>query len=58
MCHVLSLLVDLIIIRGYAGVPINPNTTSVSFVPRGRLDGDPKLKLLVNVTHPTISLLT
>jgi len=55
--HVLSLLVDLII-RGYAGVPINPNTTSVSFVPRGGLDGDPKLKLLVNVTRPIIALLT
>jgi hypothetical protein len=36
--------------RGYAGVPINPSTTSVSFVPRGALDGEPKLKLLVNVT--------
>ena len=48
MCYVHSLLMDLIF-RGYAGVPINPNTTSVSFVPRGDLDGDPKLKLLVNV---------
>lgn len=36
---------------GYAGVPINPNTTSVSFIPRGEMDGQAKLKLLVNVIH-------
>ena len=40
--------------RGYAGVPINPNTTSVSFIPRGEMDGQPKLKLLVNVHSPKI----
>src|SRR5271156_6475027 len=34
---------------GYAGVPINPNTTSVSFIPRGSMDGQPTLQLLVNV---------
>jgi hypothetical protein len=36
-------------VSGYAGVPINPDTTSVSFVPRGEMDGQPKLKLLINV---------
>ena len=34
---------------GYAGVPINPSSTSVSFVPRGEMDGEATLKLLVNV---------
>jgi hypothetical protein len=43
-------MVDLIY-RGYAGVPINPNTTSVSFIPRGEMNGEPKLKLLVNVIN-------
>jgi hypothetical protein len=49
MCDVASSSSELIL-RGYAGVPINPNTTSVSFIPRGDLDGQPKLELLVNVS--------
>ena len=47
LCATYSLLVFNS--SGYAGVPINPNTTSVSFIPRGALDGEAKLKLLVNV---------
>jgi len=44
------ILIFLLMVSGYAGVPINPSTTSVSFIPRGAMDGQPKLKLLVNVT--------
>jgi hypothetical protein len=42
--------VSILTISGYAGVPINPNTTSVSFIPRGEMDGEAKLELLVNVS--------
>ena len=42
-------LIVLLMVSGYAGVPVNPNTASVSFIPRGEMDGQPRLKLLVNV---------
>lgn len=55
LCATYSLIPSDLIYRGYAGVPINPNTTSVSFVPRGEMDGEPKLKLLVNVISNAFS---
>jgi N-acetylglutamate synthase/N-acetylornithine aminotransferase len=42
---------------GYAGVSIKPNTTSVSFIPRGEMDGEAKLKLLVNACPPNTTLM-
>lgn len=50
LCATYPTLLFLFNFSGYAGVPIDPNTTSVSFIPRGGLDGEAKLKLLVNVT--------
>jgi hypothetical protein len=56
VCYVL-LLVSGLIYRGYAGIPVNPQSTSVSFIPRGEMDGEPELKLLVNVSVKSIQLI-
>jgi hypothetical protein len=51
-----TILAQVLNTRGYAGVPINPDSTSVSFIPRGALNGEAKLKLLINVASSCVFL--
>jgi hypothetical protein len=57
MCYVSSSQVKKLNGSGYAGVSIKPNTTSVSFIPRGEMDGEAKLNLLVNARPPNTTLM-
>jgi len=58
MCYVKVFSKENLNDSGYAGVPINPASTSVSFIPRGEMDGEPKLKLLVNACPPNTPLMS